>query len=208
MYSIPSIRLVRRWAVAAVLLFPVLSWAGEADCLVLGDQFSALKAPAKPVNEHYARVEILSTNPHDTQAACDGLGVRDLSLTIEQGQRLEFRLLVDHKPEHRLAVDWEADGTDDGWLSLTESETPHPGFSAVTLTVDGRGRTQSVSGRLTLQLSSDSVTVEQPIDLRIAFEEETPLFRNRFEVEPLPGQFSQRPMAPGGYVSITLAALP
>ena len=209
--SITAPRRMRSWAVALILAALVPVWssaAGVGECLQLGDEFSALEAPGNTGTVHFARIELLKADPNATLAQCGRHGMENLAITIEEGQRLELRVLVEHAADEQASLNWEAAGNDTGWLALAASESPFPGLSAINLTIDGRGRTGSVSSTVTLRIEGRSQFTDHEIGLRVEFDEETPLFRNRFEVEPLPGQFSQRSPAPHRYASITLAALP
>lgn len=194
-----------------MLAAPVLAWAdsnNSDDCLQLNDAFSALETPGEPLSAYYAQAELLKSDHNATEAYCGKHGLEHLTVTIEQGQRLELRVLVEHGTDQQATASWETSGDEDHWLSLAASESPYPGLSAITLTIDGRGRSAAVSGTVTLRIQDAARAIEHALDLRVEFDEEAPLFRNRFEVEPLPGQFSQTPTTPRRYASITLAALP
>lgn len=209
--SVSDLGRLRPWITALVLAAPMLAWGGAADvddCLKQSDVFSLLEAPGERLDGYHARIELLKADPNAALAHCGPHGVEQLAVTIEQGQRLELRIVVTHGADEQAALTWATTGDDSTWLSLDAAESPFPGLSVITLTIDGRGHRDAISTTLSVDITGQSNRRDHRIDLRVAFDEETPLFRNRFEVEPLPGQFSQQPAQPRRYASITVAALP
>lgn len=196
---------------AAILAVPLLGWAGgaaETSCLRLADEFSLVEPPRSVVEAHSAVVEVLKTDPNSTRVECNRHGADRLSLSVEIGQRLEFRVLISHPSSQQAAVNWASPADWPEWLSLASLETPYPELTSITLNIDARGLDEAVATILPILLRSDSGDIQHPLALQVEPGEESPLFRNRFEVEPLPGQFSHSPSEPRYYASITLAALP
>ena len=131
-------------------------------------------------------------------AACPNETTLVLSLSLEVGQSLQVLLSETgrfHLSDFPLmALQSEAD-----WIRLSDRDHDNVNSSMTLAIITASTHlptetTQLASIQIEAVSGDETHRLQLPIQLRIR--EESPLFRNRFQVDPLPGQFSGLPVQP------------
>jgi len=202
----------RRFVLMALLLFaPASGILADDDSAIDSSQTGCESAAASASRDFEASV--LAFDPEVVTIACqDGL-IDALEFRLVPGgdSTVELNVLF-HGPreeqfEVRAVAPAPADGDSDGDSDFDSDDSPEwisfdhenarllPGRAmAVSVTVSpGRQFEPGSVHRAWLEVLVDGERVNALIPIRLYVLEESPLFRSRFEVDPVLGQFSYRP---------------
>lgn len=125
------------------------------------------------------------------EALCDERGLTELDLAVQPGQTIELRLHLHQDQMQTVAVG--TNGLQADWLETGRANRLADDAWSVELTINGRQLTTPetrVEQVLELTLETSEGVLKWQVPIRLLVLEEVPLFRNRFEVDPVLGQFS------------------
>lgn len=165
------------------------SLASAGDCLVSVASLDGLEAQAQSPILSLASPEY---QVQALEARCDQFGLAELMVEIEPGQSLDLRLQIHHDQAATARLQTAADEIP-SWLLLGTETGSSEAYWSLDLKLDASGLTtagQRLSQTLELSMETASGPLEWQLPIRLLVLEETPLFRNRFEVDPVLGQFS------------------
>lgn len=166
------------------VLAPAAMAQGDGGCLVELDEAASLRGAGPGVR---AVVPGHGERGPRVLFACKSGRVSGVSIRLVPGQFAEARLVLTGAPEHALALVPEA-GLPPDWGRVT-SRRLNPDTLLVTLALavpDGAESGRAFAGRLSL--APRRANLDVPVTLELI--EETPLFRDEFDVDPVIGQFS------------------
>lgn len=169
---------------AAAVLAPAAMAQRNGDCVVAFDEATSLRQAGPGV-----RAIVPDHGEHGPRVffACKSDRVSGVTIRLVPGQFAEARLVLTGTPEHALALLPEADLPTD-W-GRVDSRRLNADTLLVTLRLavpKGNESGRAFAGRLSLAPSTANLDV--PVTLEII--DETPLFRDEFDVDPVIGQFS------------------
>jgi hypothetical protein len=204
-----NVRIVKARPRSSLPACAVLAWAllwlsptlaEQSGCLIAGssdtpDQFTAelpLLSLARP-----------SRLTNSIEVRCDQLGLAEVVVEIEPGQTFSLELMIDtaRTGSARLSLAEPLDDPlDSAWLQIQPlTEAPRGRLSS---TLVFRAPPELAPGErheTSLQIQLGDSIENRSIPITLIVVPEGPLFRNRFEVDPVLGQFSYRlppPQAP------------
>lgn len=174
-----------------------------SDCL-----FEAEMDDPMPATSSALSLALPAARIEAFEARCDAFGLVELVIEIQPRQQLDAQLLIQHPQagSARVQVGGQAPAT--GWLQIDPESRQQADRSSHQLRITaGADLVPGDRRELQLQVSLGDGQLDREIPVTLIVQQETPLFRSRFEVDPVLGQFSYRlppPRAPSADTSKTL----
>lgn len=183
-----SIRLYSNALLAPALLWAASSAAAAGTCVV----DSELSAPltASDATLTLARP---ATQAESFEALCNAQGLAELIIEIQPGQRLALELLIQHPQAATARLSAGSSDRSAKWLEFDPAPGQQEGFWRYPLKVSALAEFEAGDRlELVLEVSLAENSFNREIPITLIVQQEAPLFRNRFEVDPVLGQFSYR----------------
>ncbi len=172
------------WLGLAVVLCAGWATARAADC-VLADAASAAPSGLQ-------LLEGAASND-GIRAECEGSSLTAVRLALPAGSRETLTLLLSADAEamdqFKLAV---AGDSFPDWLGVASVDAI-PSQHAFAISIELRALGDGGVASLTLSSTAPAGTRDWPLTIELQVLAEQPMFRDRFEIDPVMGQFSYRP---------------